>query len=382
MSRVRTSATPVTVRWAVTRLVPARLVPALLATAVLAALLTGALLTGPAAALPVALAQPAPAATVDEGPAPADATVTWGVRPGDVDPHAAGRANFAYTAAPGETIEDALVVSNHGGAETALRVYVADAFTTTRGALDLLRPDETSTGVGAWTAVATPDVVVPPGGSVVVPFTLTVPDDAEPGDHAGGVVTSLVSTNTDGVSVDRRLGARLHLRVDGPLVPGARLEGLSAVHHGTPNPAGTGDVDVDVEVVNTGNVRVGGPATVTVVGPFGWGEQVAQVDVPELLPGERATVQVQVDDVLPLLRLTTTVRFVPQVAVDGSTLAPVTASASTLAVPWTVLGLLVLVVAVACAARVRARRRSAATDRLVAEAVAAARAEAQTVAVP
>ncbi|MCC2314544.1 WxL protein peptidoglycan domain-containing protein [Cellulomonas xiejunii] len=349
-------------------------VPGHRATALFVALLATLFATLAGTALPVVLAQPASAVAVDPS---TDATVTWGVRPADAEPHAAGRANFAYTAAPGGTIEDAVVISNHGTAPTTLRVYVADAFTTTRGVLDLLRPDQPSMGVGAWTDVAAPEVVVPAGASVTVPFTLRVPDHAEPGDHAGGVVTSLVSTRADGVSVDRRLGARLHLRVDGPLAPGAALEGPRAVHHGSLDPTAGGAVDVEVDVVNTGNVRVGGPATVTVAGPFGWGGQVVEVDVPELLPGERTTVAVRVDDVRPLLRLTATVRLVPHVVVDGSRLDPVTASVSTAAVPWTALALVLLVLAAVVTGRWRARRRAAATERRVAEAVAAARAQAE-----
>ncbi|GIG38624.1 WxL protein peptidoglycan domain-containing protein [Cellulomonas phragmiteti] len=344
--------------------IPAALVPLSLAVALLGAVLLGA---------------PAHAAAADA----ATTTVTWGVRPADVEPHEAGRPNFAYTAAPGETVEDALVVSNHGAAETTLRVYVADAFTTSRGVLDLLRPDERSTGVGAWTSVGSPEVTIPAGESVVVPFTLTIPSDAEPGDHAGGVVTSLASAREDGVSIDRRLGARLHLRVDGPVTPGAALADVRAVHQGVLNPAAAGSADVRVDVVNAGNVRVDGVATVTVSGPFGWAARVQQVDVPELLPGERTTVEVTVDGVRPLLWLGATVSLVPTVVTDGTTLAPVTATAATAAVPWTLLTLLVLAAAAVWTARRQARRRTAATDRLVAEAVAAARAQdAPTVPVP
>ena len=257
------------------------------------------LLAPAASAVPAATVTPAPGAGTDADDPAADTTVTWGVRPADGEPHGPGRASFAYTAAPGGTLEDALVVSNHGAAETTLQVYAADAFTTTPGGAGPAAPGpgvHRRRGVGRRRA---PEVVVPPGQSVTVPFTLRVPDDAEPGDHAGGVVTSLVSERADGVSVDRRLGARLHLRVDGPRAPGAALERLRVVHHGTPDPTATGSADVDVEVVNTGNLRLQGPATVTVTGPFGWGEQVARVDVPELLPGERTTVVVPVEGVRP-----------------------------------------------------------------------------------
>lgn len=325
------------------------------------------------AAAPLVLGASASTAAVAPTAAepPTGTTVTWGVRPGEREPHAADRANFSYAVGPGATVEDSLVVTNHGDADTTLRVYAADAFTTRQGVLDLRRPDEPATGVGAWTVVAQPEVVVPAGRSVEVPFTVTVPPDAEPGDHAGGVVTSLVSTRADGVGVDRRLGSRLHLRVEGLLTPRVTLEGAGAVHHGGVDPTG-GSANVGVDVVNTGNVRVAGPATVTVAGPFGLGERVVQVDVPELLPGERTTVAVAVDDVPPLGVLTATVRYAPVVVVDGSQAPAASATASVVAVPWTVLVVLLLVAGAVVAARVGARRRAAATDRAVADALAAA----------
>lgn len=307
-------------------------------------------------------------------------TVTWGVRPGDGEPHGPGRANFAYAVDPGGVVEDSLVVTNHGDAPTTLQVYAADAFTTAQGALDLRRPEERSTGVGAWTEVGTSEVVVPPGESVEVPFTLRVPVDAEPGDHAGGVVTSLVSTRDGGVGVDRRLGSRVHLRVEGDVVPGAALE-AGAVF----DPRGLGlrgGVDVEVDVVNSGNARLAGPVAVTVAGPFGWGERRARADVPELLPGERATVVVPVDGALALGVLTVRARYAPEVVVDGTTPGAVSASASVVAVPWAVLGASLLLAALVVVGRVRRRRQEQATERRIAAAVAAASSDQVPVVVP
>ncbi len=52
-------------------------------------------------------------------------------------------------------------------------------------------------------------VSVPAGQTVEVPFTVDVPADADTGDYAGGVVTSLtVADQSANVNVDRRLGIR------------------------------------------------------------------------------------------------------------------------------------------------------------------------------
>lgn len=345
--------------------------------AVLAALALVAIAGSPAHA------QTAPAdPAADETAAPQDTTVTWGVRPANLEQHEADRPNFAYLAEPGETIADALVVSNHNPDELTLRVYAADAFTNERGVLDLLLPGEPSAGVGAWVEVETDEIVIPPGETVDVPFVLRVPDAAEPGDHAGGIITSLLSESDAGFSTDRRLGSRIHLRVDGELAPALDATGARVGYAGTLNPLGTGAADVEVEVVNDGNARIGGEAQITVRGPFGLAARTTTAEIPELLPGERFPVAVELGRVLPLFLLRAEVTVTGTVAVSGDEIEPVVATASTAAIPWTLLGLLVLLLALAWLQRWRAKRRAAHTARLIDEAVTAARNEDTPTSVP
>lgn len=302
-----------------------------------------------------------------------DGTVTWGVRPADDTPHGTDRPNFLYTARPGEVLTDALVVANHSGRELTLQVYAADAFTNSRGVLDVLLADQPSTGIGAWVEIDADELVVPAGESVEVPFTLAVPADAEPGDHAGGIVTSLLSRNEQGVSTDRRLGSRIHLRVDGELSPALAIEQLEVGYAGTANPLDTGRARLDLEVVNVGNARVGGEATVRVTGPFGLATRTEIVGIPELLPGDRVPVTVELTDVPPAFRLRAETTVTGLVAVTGDPIEPVVATASTAAVPWPQLALLVLLVAFVVLWRWRVARREAATARRIEEAVASAR---------
>jgi hypothetical protein len=180
------------------------------ARAIVAVLLAGvaALLGAPTAT--ALLSAATPAATADDPSA-----MTWGVVPGDTA-QGTGRANFAYDAAPGDTIQDSVVITNHGAAPLALDVYAADARTTTSGQLDLLTAAETSVDLGAWISLDLPAVTLDPGASVEVPFTVRIPADALPGDHSGGVITASVGAD-DGstVRLDRRLALRVHLRVAG-----------------------------------------------------------------------------------------------------------------------------------------------------------------------
>ncbi|WP_144679407.1 DUF916 domain-containing protein [Cellulosimicrobium sp. TH-20] len=356
-------------------------------------LLALALLGAPAAALPgqaapaAAPGQAAPVAraavATDDAPAPDPAqTVQWGVRPGDTA-QGVDRPNFAYSLAPGGSLRDSLVVSNHGDTPLALAVYAADGFLTDDGTLDLLPAGEESTALGSWIALDQAEVEIPPQERVEVPFTVTVPDDATPGDYAAGVVSSLVVVAEDGVTTDRRLGSRVHLRVQGELAPALAVDDVRLAYDGTLNPFAPGSATVTFTVTNEGNARVAPATAVRVSGPFGLGATSAtDVDVPELLPGSSVERTVEVDGVWPLGREVATLTVggevvpLPGTVPDPEVVVPgVVATATTWAVPWVALGLLVLV-ALLVVWRVRARRRArTAQQRAVDAAVAAALAE-------
>ncbi|MFT4259866.1 DUF916 domain-containing protein [Microbacterium sp.] len=333
--------------------------------------------TGVTAALvAVAALLVAPAATAAED------DVTWTVRT-ESNRLGADRAGYEYTLSPGETIADGIVVTNRGAEPVDLAVYAADGFTTEDGGFDLLPAGEASAKLGTWVTVSDGgSVSVAPGASVTVPFTIAVPQNATPGDYGAGVVTSLAvpGQNADGVSVDRRLGIRMSVRVDGELTPALAVGGVSVDWGGGLN-LFSGDVDVAFTMKNTGNTTIGSVAGVTVAGPFGMlATDAADVaEAPELLPGETWTQRVTVPGFAALVLLTATATVIPastDAAGTTASLAPVVASGTGWAVPWLLLALVVLVVAaivfIPRMLRVRAAARQEREDARVEEAVAAA----------
>lgn len=322
------------------------------------------------------------AATAATAPAPApDAEVTWGVRTA-TNAQGSARDNFAYVIGPGGTVDDAIVVTNHDDQPLELDLYAADGFTTQSGQLDVLPRGEESSEVGVWIGVGQDHVQIPAGESAEIPFTITVPDNATPGDHAGGIITSLAQpAQEDGISVDRRLGIRVQLRVDGALQPGLVVEGLTVGFDSSLNPFAGGTATVDYTVRNTGNVRLSGQQSVALYGPFGlFRADIEGVDdVPEILPGEAWTVSATAENVFPLAWLGTDVTIDPAFPTgleSGPDLAMFVTSSGTVAIPWSLLVLVVLVVAalvVAVVLRRRARRlRTQGEDARVQAAVAAA----------
>lgn len=322
----------------------------------------GALLVLPAAAGAL-VAAGGPAAGADDD-------VTWTVRTAAND-FGSDRTGFTYAVDPGHAVGDALVVANHGDEPLDLAVYAADGFTTDAGQFDVLTAGTESAAVGAWLRTGTDAITVEPGGSVEVPFTVEVPEDATPGDYSGAVITSLTRPDdAAGISVDRRLGIRVDLRVGGDLRPSLAVEDVHLTYGGTANPAGTGDAGVTYTLHNTGNTVLNAQQTVAVAGPYGW-FRVESGDVPpapDLLPGESWDVTVPVDGVVPSVRLGATVSALPvltDAAGSTSTLGVVTGSTHAWAVSWAAVAVLVLVVAAAVLGRrlaVRRRRAQAARE--------------------
>ncbi|MDR1187419.1 MAG: DUF916 domain-containing protein [Bifidobacteriaceae bacterium] len=302
-----------------------------------------------------------------------EADVTWGVRPSNqTGPD--GRNAFDFQVAPGTTIEDWIAVTNYSDRAAAFRVYAADATTDYDTAqYTLIGAEQASTDLGSWTAVDSgpsecPDtddqaeetcahdlgvrVTLAAGESRALPFAIAVPFDATPGDHSAGVVASFEQETTDDsgtlVLMEQRVGARVYLRVDGPLEAAVGVTGVTASYDGSWNPVGRGSATVGFDITNTGNVRLSGEPRVELSGPFGIGLGTFTIDpVENLLPGGTGHVTAALPRVPPLFFLSAQVTVTPLPG-DGDVgsvsldLEPVTGSARTWAIPWSGLGVVAL----------------------------------------
>ncbi|QXE36359.1 DUF916 domain-containing protein [Streptomyces sp. GMY02] len=309
-------------------------------------------------------------AGLSAGPAAAaEGDVTWTVR---TAPNSYGddRSSYSYTVNPGGQLKDAMVVANRSKTPLELAVYAADGYTTDTGQLDLLTQDKKSVGIGAWVHAGRSSVVIQPGKSAEIPFTVGVPDNAPPGDYVGGILTSLKqSDDAEGINVDRRLGIKVKLRVSGALKPNLAVEDLHVEYDGSASPFATGDATVTYTIHNTGNAILSTRQAVSVSGPFGWLRTDAGriAAPPELLPGEDWKVKVPVHGVRPAVSLAATVTLTPLLTdASGTTTAlkPVESTTHGWAVPWTLLALVLVLIAAGVGTfllirRNRARRKLA-----------------------
>ncbi|WP_152190781.1 WxL protein peptidoglycan domain-containing protein [Georgenia satyanarayanai] len=303
--------------------------------------------------------------------------VTFGIAPAGPD-GADGRVSFRLELEPGASHTDHVEVANYSEEPITLALLASDGTVTAGGNFDVLPSDVAPEAAGSWVEIEDA-VVLEPMGSAVVPFTVTVPEDATPGDQPAGIVASLRSVGTDeegsSVALDSRAGARLHLRVAGDIVPALGVADLRAEYRPSWNPFAPGTVDLSWTVENEGNVRLGAAQVARVTGLLGLGGGEVAVDGPrEVLPGRSATQTASVP-AWPTFRLGAEVGVTPVVVgsdeVPGELLAAV-GTVSLWALPWAQLAVLVLVAGLGVLVAVRRRRARARLE----AAVAAARAEA------
>jgi len=275
--------------------------------------------------------------------------VTWSLKPANGD-FGTGRANFSYLVEPGGVIQDAMVVTNQSAVLAIdLKVYAADAMNTLDGQIDLAPAGATAEDVGAWVSLSDPELVeglihLEPAQAVTVNFTISVPAEAAPGDHAGGLVTSLVRETTDAtLGVDSRLALRAYVTVTGQLTPGLAVADLDLQTKAALNPFGWGQAVLSYTLVNTGNARLVPTEVVTVKGPFGLAARAESQTLEEVLPGGRVQREVVVDGVMQLFRASVTVQVDALAVGLGAEGQPAAAGgqASGWLVPWVWLAVVV-----------------------------------------
>lgn len=285
-----------------------------------------------------------------------------------------GRNWFVLDVQPGQVLRDSVTLSNPLDQPLSFQIYAADAYNTAKGGAFTIRdPEEPKEDLANWVTLGTDAYTVPPRQEVVIPFEIRVPENAEPGDHVGGIAAKNVNpestVNQGGVQVDikRVVGTRVYARVAGPLVPALRVDDVNVDANASFLPTGGGDGEVTYTVTNAGNVRLSPTATVKIKGPFGQDlYESTGTELQELLPGSSQTVTEPFDEV-PLAG---------PVYADVRAEAPdvvASAKATTWIIPWFALAVVAVLMLLLILWRRRRRRQRQPThiiddsDRLVSQ---------------
>jgi hypothetical protein len=202
-------------------------------------------------------------------------------------------AKIELDLAPGDSATKTIDIANNTGSDATFTLDVEDISGTDSGS-DTVEFFGTTTGpysVKSIIALPKESVMVPNGGEIEVPITLTMPQNAEPGGKYGAVFVKETPSDANGASVSARIGVLFFIRTSGDTTAKAGLKKF-----GTANGAdffGTGDVPLAITVQNTGNVHVNPYGYITVKNMLGSVVATIPLDPWFVLPNSVRTREVE-----------------------------------------------------------------------------------------
>jgi cbb3-type cytochrome oxidase subunit 3 len=274
-------------------------------------------------------------------------TAAWSFVPLSQSSNFLSRSAIHLIAGPGQTVTDTAVLTNYSVDTLPFNVYGSDAYNTkVLGTFTLHPPNVKPIGVGSWITLPVNNYDLPGCHVAEFHFTVKVPLNAAPGDHAGGIVAlNLASPDASPQSgtnfaVQRGEGIAVYVRVPGPLHPGVAAANVGATYSSSPLGFGSNSAKVHYQGVNTGNEVLNGQSQVTVKNIFGSTVHTFRpVAIVALIPGGRMTVTEPKFSGLP---------FFGPVHLDvkmTTTVTTSTGSAQFWIVPWLLILIVIVVLA-------------------------------------
>ncbi|MEK7584676.1 MAG: LysM peptidoglycan-binding domain-containing protein [Patescibacteria group bacterium] len=135
---------------------------------------------------------------------------------------------FIYNLDAGESITDSIHLINSSDKIEAIKIYAVDSIASNQGNFALEAHDDPKDGIGAWVTLPVSEITMDPGKEYDMPFTMTVPENADVGEHSGGIILQKasvddVSTGSIGATIVTRVGIRIYETVPGEVVRNVEL---------------------------------------------------------------------------------------------------------------------------------------------------------------
>jgi hypothetical protein len=293
-------------------------------------------------------------------PASAASNGQWSVYPTTL-PGQAPRAVVRPTLTPGKTYSDAVTVANLTAASLTFHLYAADAINTPGGGLSLRRRTDVQRDIGNWIKLPYSMLTVPPRSGIVVPYTISPPEQAPPGAHVGGIVAEDTqgTTSQSGsipITVIQAVGLRIFGNVSGPSHPKVSIAGLSLIVNRSVASQFGGSVQAKVsfQLRNLGNTVLSPQTRLTLTTPIGTA-QSRRLRTDLLLPGGSLNYSIT-------FRSVNTFGHLRAQVVSTASGTGASAAADAWTIPWALLVLLLLVVLFFVGLTIRMRRRGNVAD--------------------
>jgi hypothetical protein len=187
---------------------------------------------------------------------------------------------------PGETLVKQLKVANLSNERKTLYAYLKDFKAGDESGRPVLLAPGSEEGpyLASWIDVAAKGFDFGPNEEKVIPFTINIPENADPGGHYGGVYfgTEPPRLRVDsedkgaGMSISQQAGALVLLHVKGDVVEEARIREFTTDKNFYSTPF---NVDFSLRIENRGNVHIKPFGSIKIANMFG--QEVANIMINE-----------------------------------------------------------------------------------------------------
>ncbi|MDP3003947.1 MAG: LysM peptidoglycan-binding domain-containing protein [Candidatus Azambacteria bacterium] len=167
---------------------------------------------------------------------------------------------FVHTLEPGDVQQEGVLTVNNSAERKTMLVYAVDSTPSTGGAFACAQASVTAKDVGAWITLEKSEVTLDPGTNELVPFTISVPQNASVGEHNGCIVMQEKKEKADGksgVSLSFRTGLRVAITIPGELERKLEIVGFTVTKrddgsfllHPLVKNLGNVSIDADAQVI-------------------------------------------------------------------------------------------------------------------------------------
>lgn len=151
------------------------------------------------------------------------------VNPAYPDPNIPESASqFIYNLDKGESKEDGIKLVNLlEGEKIEAILYSVDAKVTKDSGFTPLQEIDPKKDIGAWIKLSVSEVTLEPKEERIIPFTITIPEDTEAGDHLGAIIVEKKGepqpTEKPGVFIKTRLAIKVIETVPGEITKSLKI---------------------------------------------------------------------------------------------------------------------------------------------------------------
>jgi LysM repeat protein len=177
---------------------------------------------------------------------------------------------FVYELKPGESVKDGVQIFNNTEESKTIAVYATDAIVSSGGAFACAQAADEIKDVGKWISISKSTVTLAPGTNVVVPFSVTLPNDTQPGEHNGCIAIQEADAESanvgNGIALSFRSAIRMAITVPGEIKKELTIQNVSLLGK-TDKLIGT------ISLKNNGNVSLDATVDTDLTGMFGGSQQ-------------------------------------------------------------------------------------------------------------